>query len=102
MYEPTTDPNCFIVDKAPDTITYECGGDRWIVRGVCNQCGSCEVGSTEDREKELLWVGDPGTPGAVIDLTYGHRLDNPIRPEGPPDWPGCSLSGEYIWRQNGT
>lgn len=92
---PTSDPNVFIEEQGGDYLIYNSEPlGRWIMRGSCNQCGLCEVGQANPRP--LIWMDEPGTPGACIDPNFENRLDFPILPEGPPDWPGCTLSGEWL------
>lgn len=91
--EPTIDPTCWIVDKGDGFVVYETHDlERWVIRGTCNCCGSCEVGTTT--ESELVWVREPGQPGACFDPNK--TLDNPVRPDATAKWPGCTLTGEYL------
>lgn len=94
--QPTEDPGVRIVRKEQDLVEYQSvDGERWIIRGQCSACGSCELGAA-DGEMYQIWTGVPvGQPGACLDSRYGNRLDIPVRPEIS-NSPGCTLSGEYI------
>lgn len=76
--QPTSDPDVRMRRLSLDKIEYvNRDGERWRIRGTCSGCGVC------DGEHEHA-----GPPTG--------RLDIPVRPEGPPSWAGCTLSGEYI------
>lgn len=53
-------------------------GQRWIVRGTCNQCGLCVVGASNVGDYD--WTGPAGTPGAVKDVRFPVRPDEPVTP----------------------
>lgn len=92
--EATDDPGVVITSRADGLVVYAAqDGTRWVIRGVCNRCGSCEVDETG---AHIVWSGPPGTPGACTDTRMPGRLDSPVRPEGVSRWEGCSLSGEYL------
>lgn len=94
--ELTEDPGVRIVRREEGLVEYQTiDGERWVIRGQCSACGSCEVG-VADGDTYQIWTGVPvGQPGACLDSRYGTRLDIPVRPEISTT-PGCTLSGEYI------
>jgi len=96
----TEDPHCWITAQGTDAdgtpwIKYWSeDGNRWIIRGKCNQCGECEVGTIN---RNIVWTGIPvGQAGACIDLDYGNRKDIPVRPEISKFCSSCTLRGEYL------
>jgi len=90
----TEDPTTWIVEQGEAFVVYEnTDGDRWTIRGACNQCGQCEVPAPH-----IVFVRPIGEPGACVDLRYGSRLDVPVRPEIREKCPACSLNGEYLKR----
>lgn len=83
--EQTSDPDVVILERGllldgTPTVQYQrlSTGLVWTVGGVCNQCGLCVLGAAETGD--YLWSGEPGTPLAVVDLRFGHRLDEPVTP----------------------
>lgn len=79
--EVTADPTCRITHRGdlygvPAVVYANLDGERWVIVGACTACGACDG----DHEGS-------GPPDG--------RLDVPVRPEGPPTWPGCALSGRY-------
>lgn len=94
MDQPTVDPSTVIEARGSGWVLYRTDqGERWVIRGTCVACGSCEVGAATP---SLVWTGRPvGQPGACVDKTYGFRLDVPVRPEIS-ELAGCTLSGEYL------
>lgn len=90
---PTEDPTTWIEDLGAGWVVYRSqDGDRWIVRGACNQCGACEPPDAS----YLVWRGPVGQPGACADTRVGQRRDVPVRPEAVNRTPSCSLNGEYL------
>jgi rRNA maturation protein Nop10 len=78
----TLDPDVVIVargvtDEVP-WLRYRRVSDdtEWTVRGTCNQCGLCVIGTAVPERYE--WDGPVGTPLAVRDLLYATRLDEPV------------------------
>ena len=90
---PTADPDVFIEEQGEDSVVYYAPGARWKVTGRCNCCGLCEVGAVG---RNLLWVKEPGQPGAEVDLDYGKRLDIPVTPAMKEAIPQCSLDFERL------
>lgn len=89
----TEDAGVIIEASGPGWVRYRADdGDVWTIFGECSRCGACE---TANREPWLVWDGPVGAPGACRDLRLPDRLDVPVRPEGPPSWPGCTLVGAY-------
>lgn len=107
MNQPTIDPDIEIEYADATVVRYVrlSTGQRWEVRGTCNQCGLCVIGAVGAWYE---WVGDPGTPGASIDTRVPGRLDDPITPELLPNMEqmaqqtptatvtGCSTTAEYL------
>ena len=91
----TTDPYVKIADCGPGWVIYVDSGNRkrWIMRGVCNQCGECE---SEQGRPDIVWDAPKGTPGACRDLKWETRRDIPAKVETPQHCPSCSLTGEYL------
>lgn len=93
---PTKDPNIFIIEQEPGRVLYETtAGERWEMLGTCNQCGLCEVGSSDPN---IAWVEgkQPGEPDACYNILGDDRIDNPCRPEIKQYIPECVLSGKYL------
>lgn len=93
----TVDPTVVIAARGMQFVVYQtvppAKRERWIIRGVCSACGSCEVGAVNP---DLIWTGQPvGTAGACLDRRFGERLDVPVRPEIG-ELSGCTLAGEYL------
>jgi hypothetical protein len=107
MNTPTLDFDIVIISENENSKTYEriSTGERWVVSGICNQCGLCVVGAVGDW---YIWDGPPGTPGANRDTRAPNRLDDPIVPGFIEDMilmaaetptatvTGCSLSIEVM------
>lgn len=79
--EPTSDASVVIEERivvdGEQLVAYRNrDGERWVIIGTCNGCGVCDGAFPHS-----------GPPTG--------RLDIPLRPEGPPTWPGCTLRGEY-------
>jgi hypothetical protein len=88
----TEDPTCFIEDYGAGWVLYRSiDNTRWIIQGLCNQCGMCE----QDDAPYLIWYKRKGLPGACIDTRWGSRRDVPVRPEIG-QMPECTLSGKYL------
>jgi hypothetical protein len=78
---PTSDPFIVIEEQREGYVRYRSliSGERWVVRGTCNQCGLCVIGVAHPEHYE--WHGEPGTPLAVSDLRVAQgRLDEPVAP----------------------
>jgi hypothetical protein len=96
MKIPTRDRTVFIIEQEPGRVVYETIlGEKWEILGTCNQCGLCEVGSSDP---QIFWVEgkQPGEPGACYNILGEERLDNPCRPEIKQNFPECTLSGNYL------
>ena len=91
----TADPTVFIEDVGAGWVVYHLSdGTRYIIHGVCNGCGECEIGSVN---LNIVWTGRPiGEAGACFDRTWGQRRDIPVRPEIKTHCPHCTLDGEYL------
>lgn len=92
----TEDPSVVIEDLGAGWVVYRAlgNGERWIIHGVCNRCGECEMGR---EDPNLIWTGVPvGQLGACLDKRWGTRRDIPVRPEIRLKNPHCTLSGEYL------
>lgn len=80
----TLDPNVVIVAtgtrKGIPWLRYRRldTGDEWYVRGTCNQCGLCVTGAAN--EDDYKWDDEPGRPGAVRDVRFPVRPDEPVTP----------------------
>ncbi len=106
MRDPTADPDCVITARGESDgvpwVEYanpDLDPRRWRIHGVCNRCGSCEVGNTST-EDVIVWLAEPGTPGACYLPGWGEPgwLDNPMTPYGCEKMAplGCTLTGEWM------
>lgn len=79
-YKKTLDPDIQIVTQKRGMIKYRrrSTGQMWIVRGECNQCGLCVIGAANQHDYE--WTKAPGNPGAVKDVRFPVRPDEPVTP----------------------
>jgi hypothetical protein len=99
----TVDPLTIIEEQGNDYVIYKDlqSGERWIIKGECNQCGLCALGEVNNL---LVWTDGikPGQPMACFDLrkTFGLRNDVPLRPEAATEIQNeigkCCLEGEYL------
>ena len=120
MIEQTTDPTTWItsrtVENSENVLYYEnSDGKKWKINGTCIACGLCEelppIGSNttitinkiinsnnqvETFTREVVWVGQPGTPNACLETNFENRPDIPMTPDFVNEIDGCTLSGEWI------
>lgn len=80
MVERTLDPDVVITSRRQGWVYYrrESTGERWKVSDTCNQCGLCVIGAANADDYD--WRKKPGRPGAVRDLRYPTRPDEPVTP----------------------
>lgn len=76
----TLDPDIVIEEQKKGYVRYRrrSTGKSWVVRGECNQCGLCVIGAANEDDYE--WQKLPGRPGAVKDIRFPVRPDEPVTP----------------------
>lgn len=116
MAEYTEDPTTIITERTEEYIQYEnTDGKKWQIHGKCIACGLCENipseipstiieenrrilqdGTEEIWTRKLIWVSEPGNPGACIEEQFENRKDIPIMPDLVNNIEQCTLEGIWI------